>query len=102
MDSSTCSATDFLNPNNFRTSFDTPGSDASQYAKGLETARNAKSISIGVNGVWGARMLDGASLVSYERIGYHRSTAALLRGFLDSGVLMTVYRQGQEPVKIKG
>jgi len=65
---------------------------AEQYAKGLETGRNADAIHIAVNNVWSAAMKDGASLSSSEKIGYHAHTAELLRGFLDSGCPIIVHR----------
>lgn len=92
MDSKSCLAEAFQNPENFKTENDTPALDAEQYKKGLETGQNAQHISIAVNGVWGAKMNDGGHVASYERIGYHASTAALLRGFLASGVKIKVHR----------
>jgi hypothetical protein len=63
-----------------------------QYQHGLDIGRNASSVHIAVNSTWSARMKDGASLSSYEGIGYHACTADLLRGFIDSGVRIVVHR----------
>ena len=92
----------FLDPSKFVTDFDSRPIDGSiekrqanakaQYAKGIETGKAAKTIFIGADGTWGATMKDGSSLTSYEGIGYHANTADLLKGFLDSGAEVVVYR----------
>lgn len=95
----------FLDPNNFLTEYDEQnkarGYDQEQYRKGLETGRAAKSIHISENSVWGAEMKSGGMLSSSEGIGYHACTADLLRGFLDSGCEIIVYRRDEGTVKIK-
>lgn len=58
--------------------------DKEQFRKGLEIGKNAKEIHISVNNVWNTINKDGSSTNSYERIGYHRGTISLLRGFLKS------------------
>jgi hypothetical protein len=63
-----------------------------QYDKGREIGAQAEYVSIAVNGVWGAKMKDGGSLQSYEKIGYHAGTEHLLRGFTDSGVQIKDFR----------
>jgi hypothetical protein len=87
-------AESFRNPAQFVTDWDVinPDQAATQYAEGLETGRNAERICIGVNSVWSALLKSGASVHSHEGIGYHAHTASLLRGFLDSGAPVIVYR----------
>jgi hypothetical protein len=87
----TCPADAFLNPDNFRTGWDRPGYAEEQYATGLRIGRENERIHISVTGVWGASR-PGSSLSSYETIGGHANTADLLRGFLDSGCPIVVYR----------
>jgi len=43
-------------------------------------------------------MKDGSSMTSYEKIGYHANTAGLLQGFLESGVVIKVYRDTTEGI----
>jgi hypothetical protein len=59
-----------------------------------DTGKNRfpQDICIGVNSVWSALLKSGASVHSHEGIGYHAHTASLLRGFLDSGAPVIVYR----------
>ena len=59
-------------------------------------------MSISENGVWGAQLKDGSHLSSYEVLGYHACTADLLRGLLDSGVPIRVYRRHGGPVWVRG
>jgi len=104
----------FLLWEDFRTDFDVPGDEISQrqYAKGLEIGRKSKmcgprlmgekgqgSVYIRSNGTWAAdippTMPNGTMAgfcSSYEGIGYHRATADLLHGFLDSGARVVVSR----------
>lgn len=86
------SAQDFLEPDNFRTDFDTPASDAERYRLGRQIGGRSREIHIGVTNAWSARGCDESFTTAYERIGYHRSTAALLRGFLDSPAAVVVRR----------
>lgn len=95
------SAEDFLEPDNFRTDFDTPESDAEQYRLGRRIGARSTEIHVGTRNVWSARGWDGSSTAAYERIGYHRSTAALLRGFLDSPAAVVVHRVGRRGVVVK-
>lgn len=88
----TMAAEEFKNIDGLKTQWDSPESDQEQYAEGLRLGAEMEYISISINGVWGGRTKDGASIQSYEKIGYHRSTGALMRGFLDSGVAVFVYR----------
>lgn len=88
----TLSVSAFLNPDNFASSFDNQARSDEQYQKGLEVGKNYEVITISFKGVWGAQT--PGTLTSYEGIGYHANTAALLRGFLDSGKPVLVYRSG--------
>ena len=78
----------FLNPDNFITPFDSLPEKKiyadKQYHIGRDYGFKSKAITISYRGVWGAVMNDGSITTSYEGIGYHRCTADLLRGFLDS------------------
>lgn len=98
-------ASAFLNPDNFITDWDRlyPRSEykAEQYAKGLAHGKDAEYIIISANSTWGAKLKNGGYLTAYEGIGYHSHTASLLRGFLDSGAKILVYRDGSEAVFIK-
>ena len=89
-------AHDFLHPELFATDWDTPKLDAEQYEKGLEQGRKSRTVGVGVYGTWWANGKDGSVTTSYEGIGYHASTAALLRGFLDSGCKVVIIRWGDE------
>jgi hypothetical protein len=91
----------FLHPRMFITGFDTPESDNEQYEKGLEIGRESEYVGIAKNGTWYSKPLRGGVCTSYEGIGYHRSTAALLKGFLDSGteVYVSRYDFGDERIK---
>lgn len=94
-------ASDFLNPDNFVTTYDKLN-DAyriTQYEKGLAARKEYKSIFIGANGTWGAHTHTGGLVTSYEGIGYHANTADLLRGFLDSDIKIVVYRNSEEGTK---
>lgn len=63
-----------------------------QYEKGLRIGQESLYVSIACNSTWGARGKDGSSTSSYEGIGYHAGTGWLLKGFLDSGCPIVVYR----------
>jgi len=63
-----------------------------QYQKGLRIGRESTRVSLSVKGVWGSNGKDGSSCSSYEGIGYHAGTGALMKGFIDSGVPIVVYR----------
>lgn len=98
--------TAYLTPETFRTSFDAlnaqRGYDAEQYAKGIKIGGLATAVYVTIRGSWAATMKDGSSMTSYETIGHHANTADLLRGFLDSGVAIYVWRwDATEAVKIK-
>lgn len=84
----------FLNPETFVTSFDDvkKGYKQEQYEHGLQVSREAKRVTISINSAWSAQMQGGSFLSSYEGIGYHSCTADLLRGFLDGGAEIVVFR----------
>lgn len=84
----------FLQWENFRTEYDCPGDAYSleQYSNGLEIGRASVTVGISMNGTWYALGKDRSTTTSYEGIGYHRSTADLLHGLLDSGCPFVVHR----------
>jgi hypothetical protein len=85
-------ADDFRNADNFRTGYDTDAGSKDAYAKGRRIGMQSKSVTIALNDTWSADGKTGGILTSYQRLGYHADTAALLRGLLDSGVMLAVYR----------
>ncbi len=94
----------FLNPALFVTGWDSlPANIASApaaRARGLKLkADGCNSIHITAGGVWGAKG-PNFYIESYEGIGYHANTAALLEGFLASGLPIIVYRRDKPPVTI--
>jgi len=91
----------YLEPSNFQTEHDctAPGSRPAayaveQYQKGLRISKEAKRVTIGVDSVWGCLRRDGGMTRSYEGIGYHAGTCALLTGFLQGPAELVVYRWG--------
>lgn len=88
----------FRNPDNFRVAADDWQENADlprrQAAVIAELAPNVRHFVINANGTWGAEMTDGGILSTYETIGYHSGTAALLRAILDTGKPVIVYRRG--------
>ena len=93
--------TAYLHPRMFKTGFDTPELDQEQYDKGLEIGKESEYVTIARNGTWSARGLDGVATSSYEGIGYHASTTALLKGFLDSGCEIYIDRNDIGTTRIK-
>ncbi|MGW2710752.1 hypothetical protein HKX69_05975 [Streptomyces argyrophyllae] len=94
----------FLKPEDFATDFDgrTPGYAEEQYLKGLEISREYDRVVIRSNTTWAAEcgpyvpeanVYMGNAAYSYEGIGYHAETAALLRGFLDGPAPIDVERR---------
>ncbi|MGW5773140.1 hypothetical protein ACWEVY_28810 [Streptomyces longwoodensis] len=74
-----------------------------QYATGLRISQEYGRVIIRANGTWAAE--DGPSgpgnsrtigSYSYEGIGYHAHTAALLRGFLDGPAPIDVERRQED------
>lgn len=85
----------FLNPDNFITGFDSLteniGFQQQQYDKGKSIGNLANEIHISISNTWSSVEPDGG-ITSYERIGVHACTAALLKGFLDSSAKVVVHR----------
>lgn len=98
-------ASDFLNPELFRTGFDTDADKREdRYQKELARCRDYTIFHIGANGTWSATTKDGGSVSSYEGIGYHAYTADLLRAVLDSDCPFIVHRddgKGINPFNIR-
>lgn len=86
----------YLEPLNFATDSDgwpPAGYALEQYEKGRKIATEFTEVAISVKSVWGAnRSASGAYLSSYEGIGYHACTCALLAGFLAGPADLVVYR----------
>lgn len=86
----------FLLWENFRTHFDAfpnrEGYKAEQYQTGLRIGAESRYVFISCNSTWGSVGKDGKHTTSYEGIGYHAGTSDLLKGFLDSGVPIVVFR----------
>lgn len=82
----------FLNPDNFDTKYDSQAYGLEQYQNGFEIGKESKYVVISANSTWFAKNKNGGSTHSYEGIGYHANTKDLLRGFLDSGCKVIVYR----------
>jgi hypothetical protein len=79
----------------FKTDWDiTPARAEEIYRKGLKIGAEARYVFISANDTWGAAMLDGGTITSYEGIGYHAYSSDLLHGFIDSGAAIVVYRYG--------
>ena len=89
------SAESFLDPDLFVSEYDhmdRGGYAEEQYRKGLEISNSSESVGISANGTWWARGKDGSLTTSYEGIGYHLHTSALLRGLLAGTAKFIVYR----------
>jgi hypothetical protein len=84
------SPTDYLN----KTDWDArnPAREQQQYQEGLDYSNKAHTVFINYKSVWGADMLDGSMVTSYEGIGYHAHTSSLLRGFLAGPARIVVQR----------
>jgi len=91
----------FRYPRMFQADHDTELGNQKQYERGLEVGRESEYVTICKDGTWSARSLEGVITTSYERIGYHSGTAALLQGFLDSGVEMYVDRYDHGSTRIQ-
>ena len=90
----------FRYPSMFRANHDTELGNQKQYELGLEVGRESGYVTICKDGTWAARSLEGVVTTSYEQIGYHASTAALLQGFLDSGTEVYVDRYDHGSTRI--
>ena len=99
-------ASAYLDPDQFKSSFDNDDLSARRYAEGLETSQEFADgeVTISVRSVWGANKVGDNSrctVFSYEGIGYHTGTAALLRGFLDGPAPVVVFRKDGSRTVIK-
>lgn len=98
----------FLRPEDFRTGYDSDSLASAKYAEeqyqtGLGYSKRSRRVFICANGTWGADLDNGGIMTSYEGIGYHAGTAALLRGILAGPAPVVVYRWWKEgpPTEIK-
>lgn len=95
----------FLNPGNFLTAFDSPGSQRwrEKYEHGLDLGKRARYVVISTENTWSvefrltedekARGVMSSSVSNHsEAIGVHADTYALLQGFLWSGCAIVVCR----------
>jgi predicted kinase len=99
MNISTRLPAEFLHADRFMTSMDGPANSdyrREQYGKALKLGQDSAVVHVAINDVWSATLKSGASLVSYAKLGSHAGTAALLQGFLDSGVRIIVHRAWAE------
>ena len=55
------------------------------FNRGIASADDMDYLTISINNVWGGRASNGASIQSYERIGYHNGSDCWLAGALSSG-----------------
>jgi hypothetical protein len=69
---------------------------AKRFADGLDYAEEMESVTIATNNVWGGRAKNGASVSSYEKIGYHAGSEAFLRGLVFAGCPVCVYRDSDD------
>lgn len=69
------------------------------YSRGRADGPTFLEVTIAVNNVWGADCRDGGTLSSYERIGYHAGSVDFIRGVLDSGCPVRVYRNGWQQLE---
>ena len=77
----------------FRMTMDRPG-DAyaiKQYFHGLEIGQTYNEFHIAINNAWSASD-KRRNCFSYEKLGYHRATAELFQGILDSGIKIIDHR----------
>ena len=89
--------TAYLEWEQFQTDFDGLEANVARqeenHQRGIDIGNRSAYVCISATGVWGAKGKDGSHTASYEGIGYHAGTAYLLKGFLDSGVPIVVYRR---------
>jgi len=69
------------------------------FDRGVGTAGDMERISIAVNNVWSGRSKDGASVSSYEKIGYHAGSVDFIRGVLAADCPVYVYRWDGQLIK---
>ena len=95
------SASDFLDPEKFRTGHDVCEARAQQrYHDGCETCRAYEEVTIAINDTVGAKVKGPRGQTGqangYERLGYHAYTADFLQAILDSGCPVWVARIGSD------
>lgn len=89
---------EFLHPERFATTWPAdmnPEFLAEKRREGLEISRGAERVYISAHGTWGADGVAGKGRVwttSYEGIGFHAGTSALLEGFLAGPAPVDVIR----------
>lgn len=89
---------DYLSPDNFKTNYDKDDEHAKkQYRDGLKLGSEMGYIFITDRSIWLAGNSATTGVISSsEGIGYHKNTAPLLKGFLDSGAEIQVSRFDDE------
>ncbi len=90
---------DFLNIENLRSAMDDLAGTAygqAQYMKGVAIGNAAKVVHISITNVWSVEYHNGNRMQANETIGYHAHSAELMRGFIDSGVTIVVWRDIKE------
>ena len=92
------SASDFLDPDKFRTQFDVDAKRArKRYLDGCVECDDYTEIFIAVNDTVSATLKVGnGSMNGYERLGYHCYSSEYLRAILHSGCPVWVYRIGSD------
>lgn len=88
----------YLRPENFITAWSGDKDRAlcaKRYQEGLALGTQIRCFNVCANGTWSADMLDGGYMSSYEGIGYHAGSSEFLRGILDSGVTVRIYRDSR-------
>jgi len=63
----------------------------SNFERGEKTGRDMVEVSIAVNNVWGGRSKAGASVSSYEKLGYHAGSLEFIRGVFSVGCPVVKY-----------
>lgn len=58
----------------------------SDFDRGVKVGNEATKVTIALNNTWGAKLKNGGSATSYEKIGYHAGSVDFLDGVLSTGV----------------
>jgi hypothetical protein len=97
------SASDFSDPDKFRTGYDVDTLRAvKRYHDGRKECEGYAEIFIAVNDTVSARLKVGnGHMNGYERLGYHAYSGEYLRAILDSGCPVWVYRIDSEGKIVK-
>ncbi len=87
-------ASDFSDPDKFRTGYDTCSKCARRrYLEAREQCDDYSEIHIAIDDTVSAKLKDGnGHAATYERLGYHAYTSEFLRAILDSGCPVWVHR----------